>query len=123
MRAARRDTVAGPEPSAGRGVVSEPPSHFQHGVASDAATTRVVIWTRLSGARGTQPVAVRWRVLEADGRRPIANGQSLARPDANWTVRANVRGLRPDTTYLYDFEVAGERSPEGRTRTLPAGGP
>ncbi len=92
-------------------------------MASEPLTTRAVIWTRLSGARGTHPVAVRWRVLEADGGRPIANGQSLARPDASWTVRADVRGLRPDTAYVYDFEVAGERSPQGRTRTLPAGEP
>lgn len=102
--------------------MSEAASRFQHGVASgDPLATRVVIWTRLGGTRGTQPVAVRWRVLEADGGRPAANGQSLARPDADWTVRADVGGLRPDTPYLYDFEVPGERSAQGRTRTLPAG--
>jgi alkaline phosphatase D len=98
-------------------------SRFEHGVASDPLTTRMVIWTRLSGALGIHPVAVRWRVLEADGGRPIANGQSLARPDADWTVRADVRGLRPDTAYLYDFEVAGELSPQGRARTLRVGDP
>jgi alkaline phosphatase D len=34
-------------------------------------------------------------------------------------VRADVSGLRPDTRYEYDFEVDGQTSPRGRTRTLP----
>ena len=69
------------------------------------------------------PVAVRWRVIEADGERAVANGQSLVRPDTDWTIRVDAGGLRPDTRYLYDFELDGERSPMGRTRTLPDGDP
>ena len=98
---------------------------FLHGVASgDPTPRRVVIWTRVSGAKGAAPVAVRWRVLEADGEeRAAGHGQTLARPDADWTVRVDVAGLHPDTRYVYDFEVDGERSPGGRTRTLPEGDP
>lgn len=95
---------------------------FQHGVASgDPTPRRVVIWTRVSGAGANEPVGVRWRVLEADGQRPAGHGQMLARPDADWTVRVDVGGLRPNTSYLFDFEADGERSPRGRTRTLPEG--
>ncbi len=95
---------------------------FRHGVASgDPTTRRVVIWTRVSGAQGADPVAVRWRVIEADGDRPAGKGQTLARAEADWTVRIDVGGLQPDTAYRYDFEVDDERSPEGRTRTLPDG--
>lgn len=95
---------------------------FLHGVASgDPTPRRVVIWTRVSGAEGGDPVAVRWRVVEAHGERPAGNGQSLARPEADWTVRVDVAGLQPNTAYRYDFEVDGERSPTGRTRTLPEG--
>jgi alkaline phosphatase D len=102
--------------------VSRAATPFQHGVASgDPTATRVVLWTRVTGARASAPAAVRWRVLEADSGRPAANGQSLARPDADWTVRVDVSGLRPDTRYEYDFEVDGEPSPRGRTRTLPSG--
>jgi alkaline phosphatase D len=95
---------------------------FRHGVASgDPTPRRVVIWTRISDAPGTEPVAVRWRILEAEGERPAGKGQTLARPEADWTVRVDVGGLRPDTAYRYDFEVDDERSPVGRTRTLPEG--
>lgn len=100
------------------------PTAFVHGVASgDPTPRRVVIWTRISGADGTSPVAVRWRVIEADSGRPGGHGQSLARPETDWTVRIDVGGLRADTRYTYDFEVDGERSPEGLTRTLPDGDP
>lgn len=97
---------------------------FRHGVASgDPTPRRVVSWTRISGARGQDPASVRWRVLEADGGRPAGHGRSLARPDADWTVRVDVGGLLPNTAYVYDFEVDGEHSPTGRTRTLPEGDP
>jgi alkaline phosphatase D len=102
----------------------EAPSAFLHGVASgDPTPRRVVIWTRVSGADGSAPVAVRWRVVEADSERPAGHGQTLARPETDWTVRIDVGGLQPDTRYRYDFEVDGERSPTGTTRTLPDGDP
>lgn len=95
---------------------------FQHGVASgDPTPRRVVVWTRISGIEDSEPVAVRWRVLEAEGDRPAGHGQTVARADADWTVRIDVGGLQPNTSYLYDFDVDGERSPVGRTRTLPEG--
>ncbi|MEO8273019.1 MAG: alkaline phosphatase D family protein [Chloroflexota bacterium] len=95
---------------------------FLHGVASgDPTPRRVVIWTRVSQARNTEPVAVRWRILEADGERPAGHGTTLARPEADWTVRVDVGGLQPNTAYRFDFEVDGEPSPIGRTRTLPEG--
>jgi alkaline phosphatase D len=97
---------------------------FLHGVASgDPTTRRVIIWTRVSGAAGSNPVSVRWRMLEADGARPAGHGQTLARAESDWSVRVDVAGLRPETRYVYDFEVDGERSPTGRTRTLPDGDP
>ena len=93
---------------------------FRHGVTSaDPRPRRVVISTRLSGVRGQDPVSVRWRVFEEVGGRPAGHGRSLARPDADWTVRVDVGGLQPDTAYTYDFEIGGERSPTGQMRTLP----
>src|SRR5690348_582368 len=97
---------------------------FRHGVASgDPTTNRVVIWTRVSGGEGDAPIAVRWRLAEAEDGRPAGHGQTLARAEADWSVSVDVGGLRPDTRYTYEFEVDGERSPTGRTRTLPAGDP
>ena len=97
-------------------------SAFQHGVASgDPTPRRVVIWTRISGIEGDDPVAVRWHVVEAADDRPAGHGQTLARREADWTVRIDAGGLQPDTAYRYEFEVDGERSPAGHTRTLPEG--
>jgi alkaline phosphatase D len=99
-----------------------PLPRFLHGVASGDPTPRkVVIWTRVSGAAASDRVPVRWRLLEADTEVPAGHGRSLARPESDWTVRIDVGGLRPDTRYLYEFEVEGERSMRGRTRTLPEG--
>jgi alkaline phosphatase D len=46
-----------------------------------------------------------------------------AKTDAarDYTVKLDAAGLQPGTTYYYDFAAEGERSPVGRTRTLPAG--
>src|SRR5689334_3470235 len=49
----------------------------------------------------------------------VANGQTRVRLEADSSVRVDVGGLSPDTRYLYDFEIDGEPSPQGRTRTLP----
>jgi alkaline phosphatase D len=95
-------------------------SLFQHGVASgDPTPRRVVIWTRVTAPPGRTPVAALWRVLELDTGRPIANGQTRVRTEADNTIRVDVGGLSPDTRYTYEFEVEGEPSPQGRTRTLP----
>jgi len=100
---------------------------FRHGVASgDPTDRRVVLWTRISGATdrsrsGDTPVAVQWRILEAEGDRPAGHGQTLAQAEHDWTVHVDVGGLRPNTPYVFDFEADGERSPQGRTRTLPEG--
>jgi alkaline phosphatase D len=97
---------------------------FLHGVASgDPTSRRVVIWTRVSGVAGPDPVPVRWRMIEADGERPAGHGQTLARAESDWSVRVDVAGLRPDTRYRYDFEVDGERSPSGSVRVRPVGDP
>ena len=58
---------------------------------------------------------------ELETGRVVANGVSRVRPEADWTVRVDVGGSRPDTRYEYEFAVDGERSPIGRTRTLPDG--
>ena len=96
-------------------------STFAHGVASgDPDTDRVVIWTRVSEA-GEQPVELGWVVAEDAGLQSVvASGSAVAESDADHCVSVDVGGLEPGRHYWYAFESGGERSPIGRTKTLPA---
>jgi alkaline phosphatase D len=95
---------------------------FQHGVASgDPRADRVLIWTRISGGRGD--VAVRWTVASNPTlTRIVARGETRTGAAHDFTVKVDVTGLAPATTYYYRFESLGARSAVGRTRTLPAAG-
>ncbi|MBW3576691.1 MAG: alkaline phosphatase D family protein [Actinobacteria bacterium] len=94
---------------------------FQHGVASgDPEADRVVLWTRVSTP--DDPVDVRWRIArDEDLSDVVASGVTTTGSDRDRTVKIDVPGLSPATTYFYAFEAAGERSPVGRTRTAPVG--
>jgi len=99
---------------------------FRHGVASgDPLADRVMLWTRITPAAGgaSAPVQVRWRIGDDDRlTRVVAQGTVVARPERDFTVKVDAAGLRPGATYYYTFDAAGEQSPVGRTRTLPARG-
>lgn len=95
---------------------------FHHGVASgDPLADRVVIWTR-----ATSPQASRFLVLwlvatDPQMRQIVASGLAQAEPEFDYTIKVDVTGLRPDTTYYYQFVYRRHRSPVGRTRTLSDG--
>lgn len=99
---------------------------FQHGVASgDPLTDRVVLWTRISPVEQTAASAgaidVRWVVAsDPDIRRIVATGTTITSPERDFTVKVDVAGLEPGRPYFYAFECGSERSPVGRTRTLPS---
>ncbi len=98
-------------------------SIFRHGVASgDPDTDRAIIWTRVTtGEPASQPLT--WRVsAKADMSEVVATGQSVARPEDDFSTQVDVGGLQPDTHYWYEFRSATETSPIGRFRTLPAAG-
>lgn len=98
---------------------------FTHGVASgEPGADRVLLWTRFVPAEPAR-IRVRHEVAEDEGfSRIVARGGSLARPETDWTVKPEVRGLRPGRTYFYRFlGPDGEASPVGRTRTFPTGRP
>jgi alkaline phosphatase D len=64
--------------------------------------------------------AVAWMVADDPAlANPVASGSAPATAEADHTVHVAVSGLRPATTYWYGFTAGGERSPVGRTRTLP----
>ena len=94
------------------------PDRFRHGVASfDPGQERVLLWTLVQGGG-----PVHWTVAADEGLRDVvAEGPASADADAGVVV-VDVDGLRPATTYWYRFDADDERSPVGRTRTLPAAG-
>jgi len=67
-----------------------------------------------------EAVSVRWEVASDEGMRTIVKrGTTMARPDLGHSIHVEVDGLRPGAWYWYRFNVGGEASPVGRTRTAP----
>ena len=106
-------------------------AQFAQGVASgDPLTDRVILWTRATpqGAQGTPPqhtssVPVRWQISGTrDFDSVLREGRVEAGPASDWTVKVDVDGLEPGTTYYYRFLAGESASPVGRTKTLPEGG-
>ena len=116
---------------------------FAHGVASgDPLNDRIILWTRVTPA-GTStdsttdpstdpttvistdasaPVRVRWRIAtDAQLRKIVNQGELLALPSRDFTVKVDALGLEPGRTYYYQFDANDHASPTGRTRTLPSG--
>lgn len=99
---------------------------FRHGVASgDPLADRVILWTRVTPADGgasTQAIDVRWRIARDPALvHTVAQGSVRTTAERDFTVKADAGGLQPGRPFYYAFETGGERSPVGRTRTLPAG--
>ena len=96
---------------------------FEHGVASgDPLTDRVILWTRVTLRHiDDQPeIAVRWQMAtDAAMQHVVASGSATAVADSDYTVKVDAAGLLPGHTYYYQFAVDAQKSPVGRTRTLP----
>ena len=95
---------------------------FAHGVASgDPLQDRVIIWTRVT--THTERPEVTWTVArDEDLDDVVAQGLTTTDRHRDHTVKIDVSGLQPGTEYFYAFESEGDRSPGGRTKTLPADG-
>jgi alkaline phosphatase D len=93
---------------------------FRHGVASgDPLSDRVILWTRVTAPRNAVP-EVAWTIArDAAFRRVVSRGTTRTAAARDFTVKVDAGGLDPATTYYYRFQTLGERSPTGRTRTLP----
>jgi alkaline phosphatase D len=102
---------------------TDSPRVFRHGVASgDPLTDRVILWTRVTPRveSATTAPTVRWVVADDERlEKVVARGAVDAFAARDHTVKVDAGGLRPGRTYYYAFDLAGERSPIGRTRTLP----
>jgi alkaline phosphatase D len=102
---------------------------FTLGVASgDPAPDSVVLWTKLAprplepgGGMPAAPVEVSWQIAEDEAfSRVVRSGTVVANPEWGHSVHVEPAGLQPGRWYWYQFKAAGETSPKGRTRTMPA---
>ncbi len=102
---------------------------FRHGVASgDPLPGGILLWTRVTPTAESLPgsgagpvVAVDWQVAADPGfGTVVASGAVSTGPDRDHTVKVDVAGLTPATTYWYRFGLSGTWSPAGRTMTAPA---
>jgi alkaline phosphatase D len=108
--------------------VKVPDQLFTLGVASgDPTPDGFVIWTRLApkplegGGMPAENVEVSWQVAEDEQMtKVVRSGKTVATPNWAHSVHIEVEGLRPDRWYYYRFAAAGEESPMGRARTMPA---
>jgi alkaline phosphatase D len=94
---------------------------FYHGVASgDPLPDRLIIWTRVTPEATTESIPVKWEVsVSEDFSTVMASDTTSARPERDFTVKVDVGGLQPGTTYYYKFNALGATSPVGRTKTTP----
>ncbi|MGU3435812.1 alkaline phosphatase D family protein [Actinomycetes bacterium M1A6_2h] len=122
--------------AAGVGVVATLPAtanaagaFFRHGVASgDPTPDAVILWTRLTPTDDAIPgsgrgpdAAVGWAVsTNAAMSSVVASGSVIASAESDHTVKIDVTGLAPATTYYYRFTSGGQSSPVGTTHTAPA---
>lgn len=93
---------------------------FPHGIASgDPLADRVVLWTRVAVTNGLV-ADVDWRIAtDPTLSSLVASGTVRTGASRDCTVKVDAGGLEPSTTYYYQFTSGAERSPVGRTRTLP----
>ncbi|PLW82330.1 alkaline phosphatase [Kineobactrum sediminis] len=108
-----RDLV--PEPA---GVAAQ----FNHGVASgDPLADRVILWTRVTPDEEGF-VDVEWEVAsDEDFTDIVRSGAGVTDAAVDFTVKVDVDGLAPGTSYFYRFRVIDRVSPVALTRTAPAG--
>src|SRR6266511_5349566 len=111
------------------GVASAASTVFQHGVASgDPLPGGILLWTRVTPtpestpASGAGPtVTVDWQIAaDASFTAVVQSGSVSTGPERDHTVKVDVSGLTPATTYWYRFGLSGQWSPVGRTMTAPA---
>ena len=96
---------------------------FYHGVASgDPLTDRVIIWTRVTLDTTVVTTDVEWMMAtDTAFTNIVASGTETTTSAKDFTVKVDVTGLSPNTTYFYVFKNGSEFSLTGRTKTAPSG--
>ena len=101
-----------------------PETIFSHGVASgDPLVDSIILWTRVSPDASGSNVETFFEIAldPAFEMRVAADWIPPTDEATDFTVKIDVGGLSPGTTYYYRFYALGRVSPIGRTRTAPSG--
>jgi alkaline phosphatase D len=95
---------------------------FNHGVASgDPREDGAIIWTRVT-PENAGAVPVRWIVARNRELSDVVKSGVVEASEArDYTLKIDVRGLRPGAPYFYGFRAGDQHSAVGKTRTLPRG--
>jgi len=94
---------------------------FLHNVASgDPLQDAVIIWTRLTVEDAEEAEVSYIVATDVDLNNFVTAGTFTTNAERDWTVKVDVTGLNPGTTYYYQFDYDGELSLIGRTRTAAA---
>lgn len=93
---------------------------FLHGVASgDPLHDRVIIWTKITNEKAGSNL-IKWCLSKDDAFKQLTqSGEAPANADNDYTVKIDVQGLDPATTYYYQFIESNNESPVGKTKTTP----
>ena len=114
--------AGGDTQSSGNGEPAVTGGPFQHGIASgDPLSDRVIFWTRITSAQTSVPVSLDI-YSDPELNNPVTSSMATASAARDYTVKLDVGGLAPATTYYYQFSAEGVTSAIGRTRTAPTGG-
>ncbi|MEO0470848.1 MAG: alkaline phosphatase D family protein [Bacteroidota bacterium] len=92
---------------------------FYHGVASgDPYPESVILWTRVTPETQLSSIPVGWEVSEKEDFSTIfRSGSFTTRPERDYTVKVEAKGLHPGTQYFYRFKALGQTSMTGKTRS------
>lgn len=108
---------------------------FLHGIASgDPLSDAVILWTRVTmpaeiqhhphfrRLRRYHKIMVGWEVAtDEDFNDVVRKGHTRVYRRTDYTLKVDVTGLEPNTTYYYRFRTMSEWSDTGVTKTLPVG--
>jgi alkaline phosphatase D len=98
---------------------------FPQGIATgDPKDTSIVFWTRCISSNALDTtIGLRLDVSTSDNfEKVVASVKLTAAPTYDFTVRAKVTNLSPNTRYYYRFVVGQDVSATGTTKTAPAAG-
>ncbi|KAJ3011113.1 hypothetical protein HKX48_007011 [Thoreauomyces humboldtii] len=92
---------------------------FLHGIASgDPLSNAVIIWTKVTSTAASVPVTYQVS-SNSQFTNSVATGIVTTTADVDFTVKVDVTGLQPATTYYYRFTVGSTTSAVGTTHTIP----